>query len=583
MVHFTVLKASADMKRYYAPDYYLERAETRAFFGGALADRLGLGAFDRAHFHALCDGLHPLTGAKLTPGRKGNARAGWDVTIDGPKDLGVLLGLGLDDRIVPQVIERAGRDLMQLIERDAFTRVRVGGADRDRPTGAIVYSGIVHLTARPVGTKVDVQPHIHFLVANATWDAVEGRYKALQLQPFVGNGAREARPFYTAFLNNQMARYLHELGYRTEPDRKNQSFRVVGVPESVRKEFSQRTHKIEAVAATLERQKRAFVGDPTATLDPAKKGELGARTREPKRPGQTWASLLDHWAGRVSAAERRAVMETVIRSRRAPHALGPDRARDAVSYALAHLTERETVVTERRIITEALKHGLGSVTVRTLTAELNRRPDVIRRTVGGTPLVTTTAALATERTITAFAVKDRGRNRSLAAPGPVSQPSADSVPLTVSQHAAVRHVLTSRDRLIVVQGRAGTGKTTLTRTAVAAIERAGLPVQMLAPSVAAPRGVLRQDGFQNANTLTAFLQDEVMQARVRGGVVWLDEAGLASAADFAALCQAADSLGARVVVSGDARQHNSVAAGDVFALLDRVGLPVAEVTEVRRQ
>jgi ATP-dependent exoDNAse (exonuclease V) alpha subunit len=46
----------------------------------------------------------------------------------------------------------------------------------------------------------------------------------------------------------------------------------------------------------------------------------------------------------------------------------------------------------------------------------------------------------------------------------------------------------------------------------------------------------------------------------------------------------ADQLNARVVLSGDRRQHKSVARGDVLTMLERdAGLPVAELSEIKRQ
>jgi conjugative relaxase-like TrwC/TraI family protein len=358
-VNFTVLKSSADAKRYYHPhghDYWVEDGHSHAFFGGKLAERLGLGAFDLEQFHRLCDGLHPLTGQKLTPGRREGSRAGWDVTVDGPKDLGVLIGLGLDARIIPDVLEQAGRDVMALIERDAKTRVRVAKQDTDRATGEIAYTGILHLTSRPVGSKIDVQPHYHFLVANATWDDVEHKMKALQLQAFAANGAKLDRPFYTAYLNSRLDHYMRQLGYQTTPDGQG-SFHVVGVPEHVRDEFSQRTKKINAVAKKLEQQKQAFLGDPTAKLNPEVKGRLGAHTREAKQPGQTWDSLVDHWCSRVTPADLWTVRNTVAKATK-PLAM-PYRDHEAVQFAFDHLLERASVVPERQVVTEALKWGVG--------------------------------------------------------------------------------------------------------------------------------------------------------------------------------------------------------------------------------
>ncbi|WP_052640151.1 ATP-dependent DNA helicase [Zavarzinella formosa] len=160
--------------------------------------------------------------------------------------------------------------------------------------------------------------------------------------------------------------------------------------------------------------------------------------------------------------------------------------------------------------------------------------------------------------------------------------SNDPIPeLSPSQRAAVRHVWSSPDRIILVRGYAGSGKTTLTKTALAGID---LPTVVLAPSSEASRGVLRRDGFEGADTLARFLVDDKFQEQARNGLVWLDEASLAGGHDMARLVKLVDSLNARLVLSGDPRQHKSVARGDILTLLEeKAGLPAASVSEIQRQ
>src|SRR6185437_2556685 len=74
--------------------------------------------------------------------------------------------------------------------------------------------------------------------------------------------------------------------------------------------------------------------------------------------------------------------------------------------------------------------------------------------------------------------------------------------------AVVRHVVGSRDRVTLVRGAAGVGKTSLMQEAVEAIEAGGTKVIALAPSASASRGTLREAGFENADTVARFLLDE---------------------------------------------------------------------------
>lgn len=138
--------------------------------------------------------------------------------------------------------------------------------------------------------------------------------------------------------------------------------------------------------------------------------------------------------------------------------------------------------------------------------------------------------------------------------------------------------------MILVRGVAGSGKTTLIKECFNAITGEGKSVQLLAPSADASRGVLRKEGFVNAETVAKFLLDERLQESARGGVIWIDEAGLLGLKTLDVVFQVAARLDARVVLSGDDRQHKSVDHGSPFTLLHRVaGLEPATVKEIRRQ
>jgi len=110
------------------------------------------------------------------------------------------------------------------------------------------------------------------------------------------------------------------------------------------------------------------------------------------------------------------------------------------------------------------------------------------------------------------------------------------------------------------------------------------PVVVLAPSADASRGVLRRDGFTEADTVMKFLTDEKFQQKAKNGVIWVDEAGLLGMRQLRQIFDAADQLNARVVLQGDKKQHGSVERGATLRVLEEfAGLPVAELTDIRRQ
>jgi ATP-dependent exoDNAse (exonuclease V) alpha subunit len=163
----------------------------------------------------------------------------------------------------------------------------------------------------------------------------------------------------------------------------------------------------------------------------------------------------------------------------------------------------------------------------------------------------------------------------------MSPKSTSGTSLSPEQAAIVRHVHNSPDRVILIRGAAGTGKTHTMKKAIEGIDR---PVVVLAPSAEASRGVLRKEGFAEADTVARFLIDEKFQQNARGGVIWVDEAGLLGIRQMRQVFDAADRLGARVVLQGDRRQHGSVERGATLRVLEEfAGLPVAELRDIRRQ
>ena len=156
--------------------------------------------------------------------------------------------------------------------------------------------------------------------------------------------------------------------------------------------------------------------------------------------------------------------------------------------------------------------------------------------------------------------------------------------LSPDQAAIARHVWTSPDRVILIRGAAGTGKTHTMKATIAGLDR---PVVVLAPSAEASRGVLRSPdggGFSEADTVARFLIDEKFQETARGGVIWVDEAGQLGIRQVREVFEAAERLNARVVLQGDRKQHGSVERGATLRVLEEfAGLPVAELKDIRRQ
>jgi ATP-dependent exoDNAse (exonuclease V) alpha subunit len=133
-------------------------------------------------------------------------------------------------------------------------------------------------------------------------------------------------------------------------------------------------------------------------------------------------------------------------------------------------------------------------------------------------------------------------------------------------------------------GGAGTGKTTLLKQAFELIQKAGKEVILVAPSASASRGTLREEGFENAETVSKLLQDKEMQSRLQDNVLFMDEAGLADTSQMAQVLELAEKYNARLVLIGDIFQHSAVNRGESLRVLHSVaGIKTAAVSKIYRQ
>ena len=299
--------------------------------------------------------------------------------------------------------------------------------------------------------------------------------------------------------------------------------------------------------------------------------------REHKNTDLGKTKLRQEWNARLTDDERGSLADAIHGRATGDRVYSADEAKE---YALEHSFQNASVVSEKRLKAEALKYGVGSVLPEDV-ADITQHPEVIAETRAGQLMTTTKTVSRDEVAFLQFALDGQRRQRPL-----VQSPDAETLAgLSAEQRKAALHILTSRDTVTGVVGKAGTGKTTMMRTTRDAIESIpGRHVFAFAPSSQASRGVLAKEGFKDAQTLAMLLKNEKLQEKTKGQILWVDEAGLVSAKDMRKLMDVAKKNGNRVILSGDYTQHASVEAGDAFRLLEKeAGVKLARLTEIRRQ
>jgi len=561
MLRINQNNSAAGAKSYYTTaDYYSEGQELIGQWRGEAAKRLGLaGTVQKETWDALCDNRNPATGDKLTLRQKQHRRVGYDFTFDVPKSVSVLYSLTKDDRILDAFRESVN-ETMRDMEPEMQTRVRKEGKNGNRTTGNMLWGEFVHFTSRPVDGVPDPHLHAHCFIFNMTWDKKETAWKAGEF----GDLKRDA-PYFEAKFHSRMARRLAGLGIAVE--RSRTGWEIAYVPKSVVRQFSRRTALIE------EEAKRKGV------LDAAAKSELGAKTREHKKKDLTFDQLRTEWSSRLSDGDRAAIAE--VGGRVGGTAIGEDARApvEAVRHAMDHWFERKSVVPERALLAEAMKHAIAKAGPEAVENAYLRQDFVVGERKGQR-VATTRDVLAEEMRMIAFARNGRGTQSKLS-----SKPHVFTHDwLNEGQRRAVLHVLTSRDRVVLIRGAAGVGKTAMMQEAVEAIQAGGKQVFTFAPSADASRGVLRSEGFGNADTVARLLVDKRLHDDLKGQVIWIDEAGLLGTKTTSHVFDLAEKLDARLIFCGDIRQHGPVERGAALRLLEeQAGLVPAEIKHIQRQ
>ena len=518
-------------------DYYTG-AELAGVWCGKAAAMLGLsGEVKREEFHSLCDNLRPDDGKRLTPRMNMNRRVGYDFVFSAPKSVSIAQGVLGDERITA-AFQAAVRNAMEAIERDAYVRVRRDGANTDRKTGNLVWGEFTHFTSRPVDGVPDPNLHVHAYCFNVSYDQEEDRFKAGEFFHI----KRDA-PYFESIFHSKLAEEMQKLGYIIE--NKPYSFEVVGIGEENIRRFSRRTAEIEALA------------DKLGLTGKAKDG-LGAKTRRGKEIRLSEAEIKSEWRNRY---DRSGSWES-----------GSGRsvsANEAVEYSLGRNFERRSVVPLRKLVTDAVQFSIGDCSVEEIENAIVSRETLLISDDG----VTTEEILAEEEEVLARLERSRGKFAPF-------NPGYRSSSKDADQKSAIEALANCRDRVIVVIGKAGTGKTTLLKEASTIVGR----LFTFAPTSEAAHKVLKSEGFKNSDTVQQLLANPELQSQLSHSILWIDEAGLLSVGEVNRVLQIAEEQNARVVFSGDPHQHKAINRGDGLRLVAESGLvTVKETRKVYRQ
>ena len=564
---------------------------------GKGADALGLsGPVDPDDFRAVLEGKVPDGPQLGKRGKDGSIhhRPGRDVTVSAPKSVSLAALVGGDDRVIAAHDAAVTRTLSWIEKNAIETRMQ------DPATGTMVRAGgqkMVAATFRhDTSRNFDPQLHTHCVIANMV-QGEDGKWRTM-----VDDGLYAGKMTIGTIYRAELARSLKGLGYRIEKTHTDGRFEIAGVPRKVIEAFSTRRTEIEAAMRKREHgapgdnprlADRAALMTRAAKRDVDKAEVVRSWSRQAADLGFSAESVVGNARERDAEPQRASVQADLFAS---PNYV----AAETAVWAVEHLSERQTVFSHTDLIGAALGRDPGAVSVEEAERAIERlaaegRLHAAKGLNAGRGW-TTDAAIARESETIALMRGGQGTEKTVMRRW-VAETKLHRGRLTEGQKEAAKAILATKDRVIGIQGYAGTGKTTMLNRVRSLAECRDYPVMGLAPSASAVRTLGEEAGIKS-ETLQLFLARHGGIAEDRGTakglrnlrssfartVLVVDEASLASTAQMRDLLRIATTLRIpRVVLVGDEKQLDGVEAGKPFAQLKRAGMQTVVMDEIVRQ
>lgn len=570
MIHPRRLKGSpANVARYYTVgDHCSKGADVHSAWGGRIAAELGLeGRVDPPVFKDLLAGK--VAGQQLGRHRANGEiqhHPGWDFAVNAPKSVSIMALVAGDARILA-AHEKAVGVALSYLEEHAALRHRANGEIFHETTGRLVFARFTEHASR----ELDPHLHTHVVVMNTTNRDDGGAMASLETRAMFAEQMVAGQVY-----RNDLAHALRELGYEVEFDPRKGLFEITGVPKDLITEMSQRAEQIDAHA-----REHGLTGQAARRVS-------FYQTRGPKEKVGL-EELHGRWGARSN--RYRTALEDVRAAadrtgdRDIPPA--PATAARAMLFGLRQEECREAVNNLGRLFARALASHVGEVRLadvrplaeaheahRKLLAtraqtgdEVHTRGRTSRRTARLELALSDHLALALNDALP-IAGADRLREVSAAAG------------LNAAQDAALLHIGTTTDRVVGVHGVAGAGKSTL----IGALNQAVAPgtrLIALAPTSSAAANLGATAGI-DSRTVASLIASGGRQLHDRHVLV-LDEAGQLGNRQAIRVLEISRLTGARLILLGDNRQTGAIEQGKAFWLMQRLGLPTAELTESVRQ
>ena len=549
------------------------------------------GRVDSADFHRLYNGFAPDGSGKLTRNAGSEKRSpGLDMTFSADKSVSALWAIA--DPELRAGIEQAHNDAARVALEEtvfrhcAWTRIRNGEGQIEVLPADIAIAMFQHGTSR----DNDPQLHTHCVIFNAARTHEDGKWRAMHQHPVYG-WVKAAGAVY----RNRLAWNLQRsLGLPIEQYGQDGEFtRIADVPEDLAAHWSKRRAAIVDAANDMGFKVEGNAARAAAANKITRAGK--SPDNDPEVRHRRWRDEADGFC------EREALIAELLGK---AEDITQEQVRDltAVLEALPERLTREEAVFRLSDVVERVSNAtaglFGREALATSTERVMRHPEVVRLTriprsaegradMAHTRLYTTGRTLVMEQALrdmaTGMAAESGHGLPAQAIEEKVASLLEQGYPLSEEQSLAIRHATAQGGRVAVIEGAAGSGKTTTLRPIADLCREHGGTV--IATAVAWRTAV----ALGNDLDARPFCVDKLLKLAAKNGIeidgsttIVVDEAGMLSTRQAHHVLRLAQRHGASVLFAGDTRQQQPVEAGPGLRLIrDAVGS--VRVDRIRRQ
>ena len=549
------------------------------------------GKVDSSDFHRLYHGFAPDGSQKLTRNAGSENRSpGMDMTFSADKSVSTLWAIA--DSELRGEIEQAHNDAARVALEEtvfrycSYTRIR----DREGRIKVLPADIAVAMFQHGTSRENDPQLHTHCVIFNAARTHEDGKWRAMHQYP-VYSWAKAAGAVY----RNALAWNLRErLGVRMEQYGPDSAFtRIEGMPEDLQVFWSKRRKTIVAKAGEL--------GIPSLG-NASRMAGINKLTRAGKSHDNDPEIRHERWREEAQGFVER---EELIRSVTGREAgIGREKIRELTARLddlPAHLAREEAVFRRPDMVEAAANAAAGLIgpeALKTAIERLRRNPEIERlepkkptaESLAGmahTEVYSTRHNLGLEQAVRDMA-SSMAADTGHGIPEQVVRQKVETLlaggyPLSQEQSLAIRHATIEGGRVAVIEGAAGSGKTTTLRPVTDLHREHGYEI---VPTAVAWRTAVALGDDCDARP---FCVDKLLKLAAKGQLeigantlIVVDEAGMLSTRQSHHILQLCERHGAKVVFAGDTRQQQPVEAGPGLRLIRDVAGSV-RVDRIRRQ